>query len=415
MMRVHKISLERTHSTVIIVLFPSRMSSQLGSSVAPPSPSKVVDEQQASSAAAQAATAEPVAAGGASAIAPEAEATTTSAFAPPRWLLLFDHRSLFDVTDADYAEIAAWEEALASFGVATIDRAVFMASMSQRSASEVLMQLCPFTTRMEWPTVLNKKAIKITHEVAEWCFANAVQIPGAHEFLDACHRELVPPSSPSSPEAPPSPTPSGAAAPSSSPSSPPDVVALWLTPWQLEHAGVALGHANLKSRVVPVEVHNSDLCFFEVLENFGLRPPVETPENLAALAKYRGTTLEALVERRRGLASVVSTATNDQQQQSALAGAEATGATGATGATPQPPTVPPRARVVVFTGSSRVARIATMCGLPAVGVTYNSFNQEEDAPELLAGCDDAAALLAAGCRIALPHFEAMRPAYLSMI
>lgn len=359
----------------------------------------------------------------------------------PAWLLLFDHRSLFDVTDADYAEMAAWEDALGSFGVEDLTRETFLANMSQRSDSEILTAMCPYTTKMEWPSVLNKKRVKISKLLGEWCAANAVPVPGLVEFLESCHREFAPPVAAkknangddgSADEKRVASTGSSATS-ASEESNRNHILALWMTPWTVEQGQKALGFAGVKAIVAPVAVQHSQFALFDTLEAFGLRPPLETPEALQALIHYRTSTNSMLskfghggdavdaastgnaaipatpkavqdyAEKHKALVPVRASTLNERNDEDSKTATDRGSSSSSS-------------RCVYFTGSARNARIATSSGMVVVGVSYNCYDQESDDPTaLLPGCDSETALRAAGCRIVVKDFCNMKPSYLRMI
>jgi hypothetical protein len=340
------------------------------------------------------------AAAAAAAAAPPPAATTT--IAAPRWLLLFDHRVLFDVSDADAVDAEAWAEALGAFGLAEINRAAYLESLAGRAEGDVMKTLCPFTTRAEWPSILNKRHVVLSREIADWCFANAVPVPGAADFLDACARELGAPAPRGADDDAAAPAAAAAAAAPATPR--PGCLSLWLTPWKLEHARAALDVANLSGLVAPYTVQSTELALVQVLETFGLRPPVETPALVHSLAATQGLTVADVARARERLRSVVAATVNEREAAAARQEQSA-----------PPLDAAPPTRVVVFVGSARQARLATSCGLTAVGVSYCSFDQEDDAGGLVPGCDDEQALLAAGCRVVIRDYGKMVPRYLKYV
>lgn len=317
----------------------------------------------------------------------------------------------------------AWQEALGAFGLGDLTRELFMENVSQRSDSEVMMATCPYTTRLEWPSVLNKKRVRITREVSEWCFANAVPVPGLVDFLERCDKQFASASAASAADAS---------------SCGPGMLALWMTPWTAEQGQRALAAAGLKAVVVPTQVQHSQFAFFDTLEAFGLRPPLETPDALRALMQYRttagaGVTAQAgsagdVVDPSPGAAGIGAGAhmaptpqaihdwTERHKRLRAVRAGTADERRNADDTQHQLQQLPTQTRVVYFTGSARNARIATSNGLAVVGVSYNNFDQESDASSaLVPGCNTDQELLAAGARVVIRDFTKMLPEYLLMI
>jgi phosphoglycolate phosphatase-like HAD superfamily hydrolase len=102
--------------------------------------------------------------------------------APPLVVLL-DYRAAMESVDLDAANFSSWREALDAFGYQTLDEETFLQDLALSTSAEVMMALCPYTTKEEWGPALNKRDVKLANEVDEMCFANLVPVPGVTDLV----------------------------------------------------------------------------------------------------------------------------------------------------------------------------------------------------------------------------------------
>lgn len=103
-------------------------------------------------------------------------------------ILLLDYRSVIETVDLDAENFASWREVLDSFGYENLDDGTFVQDLALSSSAEVMMALCPYTTKNEWGPALNKRDTRLSAAVDEMCYVNVVPVPGALDLITAASR-----------------------------------------------------------------------------------------------------------------------------------------------------------------------------------------------------------------------------------
>lgn len=108
-----------------------------------------------------------------------------------RLVLVFDYRTLVEAEDIDVINFEAWKEVLDSFGYGELSFPHFMRSLVFKSPSEVMTSLCPYTTKVEWGPVLNKRIMRLNREVSGLCYAELLPIVGVKDFVLDCTKKAL--------------------------------------------------------------------------------------------------------------------------------------------------------------------------------------------------------------------------------
>jgi hypothetical protein len=295
-------------------------------------------------------------------------------------VLLFDCRCLFETTDLDAHNHAAWMETLDNFGYNSLDRASYVADLAFCTSYEVMAALCPFTTKAEWEPVLNKRTMRLQREVEDMCYANVVPIPGVVEFITGAARSAEYSS----------------------------VTTVFLSPYEeavTKRLLIASDLGPLVDLTVCYTARNT--AVLQALEALKARPPV-LPRSMVQVVD--GDELPWFSEdpegvaRREGEGEAEHVARVAAQTVANAAALEA--ARLASGV---------EVRAVGFASSRASVRDFAAFGVTVVGVEHNNHDQESDEPELLEGCDAAADLLAAGSVTSMPTFKGLRAEHLKHI
>jgi phosphoglycolate phosphatase-like HAD superfamily hydrolase len=107
----------------------------------------------------------------------------SSAQAAAPLIILLDYRAAVETVDLDAANEAAWRETLDSFGYQNLDSATFLQDLALSTSAEVMMALCPYTTKEEWAPALNKRDVRLAAAVDDMCYANIVPVPGVVDLI----------------------------------------------------------------------------------------------------------------------------------------------------------------------------------------------------------------------------------------
>jgi phosphoglycolate phosphatase-like HAD superfamily hydrolase len=279
------------------------------------------------------------------ATAPEAPKSPQATHPP--LVLLLDYRATIESVDLDAANQDAWREALDAFGYQNLDDATFLQQLALSTSSEVMMALCPYTTKDEWGPALNKRDVKLAAAVENMCYANAVPVPGIAELISTAARLRR-------------------------------TTVVMLSPFREDVTRALLQTCGLGNIIDAVVCYTSlDVAVLEALAALHCTPPSVPPRFADAMPH--------------------AFADPDPEYEGA--------------------------DIVAFVSTSTAAKKMRGYGVSLVGVLHNSVDQEEDGannddesdPEVLPGRDDATALRAAGCELAVIDFTHITPGHLSLL
>ena len=107
-------------------------------------------------------------------------------FLMPAYYLFFPLRSLLEFDDIDRCCLEAWSETLENFGYTVLTRELYQRDLRDRTGSEVMKALCPYTTQMEWGPVVNKRDVRLRRELDALVEVEALPRDGARNFLREC-------------------------------------------------------------------------------------------------------------------------------------------------------------------------------------------------------------------------------------
>jgi hypothetical protein len=103
-------------------------------------------------------------------------------------VLIFNYRTIFDSSDIDRLNFSAWQEVLDAFGYSDLTFEGFLRDLALRSVEEIMMGLCPMTTRAEWDPLLNKRTLRLDREIGDLCSAEIRPLDGFKDFVIDCAR-----------------------------------------------------------------------------------------------------------------------------------------------------------------------------------------------------------------------------------
>ena len=105
-------------------------------------------------------------------------------------VLLFNYRSLLDSAEFDRINFTAWQEVLDAFGYSHLTFDEFVKDLALKSAEEIMMGLCPMTTRVEWEPLLNKRTVRLEREIAQLCSVEVQAVNGLKDFIIDCAKAI---------------------------------------------------------------------------------------------------------------------------------------------------------------------------------------------------------------------------------
>jgi len=106
----------------------------------------------------------------------------------PRFVFLFNYRTMFESSDLDRINFDAWREVLDAFGYDNLSYHQFLTTLSLEAPAQVMKALCPFTTRAEWDPVLNKRDVRLAKEVERLAHTDVRVLNGLKDFIIAASR-----------------------------------------------------------------------------------------------------------------------------------------------------------------------------------------------------------------------------------